>query len=92
MISASLTRRISALSLSALVLATGLAAAAQDAHAVKPRKCPDGTIVGLRGRLRQNITVNFTGSAEPGELVEVEITGSTSATLAGRQVEVTVPA
>ena len=46
----------------------------------------------LRGRLRQNITVNFSGTAEAGQLVQVEITGSTSATLAGRQLEVGVPA
>lgn len=46
----------------------------------------------LRGRLRQNITVNFTGTAEPGELVKVEITGATSATLAGHRLEVSVPA
>jgi tRNA-2-methylthio-N6-dimethylallyladenosine synthase len=45
----------------------------------------------LRGRLRQNITVNFTGTAAPGDLVMVEITGATSATLAGHQAEVRVP-
>ena len=45
-----------------------------------------------RGRLRQNITVNFTGDAEPGELVDVLIEGSTSTTLAGRQVAVPQPA
>jgi tRNA-2-methylthio-N6-dimethylallyladenosine synthase len=37
-----------------------------------------------RGRLRQNITVNFDGPARPGELAVVEITGSTSTTLTGR--------
>lgn len=42
----------------------------------------------LRGRLRQNITVNFTGDAPPGALVEVEIEGATSATLSGRQAGV----
>ena len=46
----------------------------------------------LRGRLRQNIAVNFTGTAAPGELTMVEITGSTSATLTGQQTEVSVPA
>ena len=46
----------------------------------------------LRGRLRQNIAVNFTGTAAPGELTMVEITGSTSATLSGQQIEVSVPA
>lgn len=46
----------------------------------------------LRGRLRQNITVNFTGTAQPGELAMVEITGSTSASLGGRQLEVAAPA
>ena len=29
----------------------------------------------LRGRIGHNKTVNFEGTAEPGELVEVEITG-----------------
>ncbi len=37
----------------------------------------------LRGRTRHNKTVNFEGSADPGELVRVEITDSTSTTLAG---------
>jgi tRNA-2-methylthio-N6-dimethylallyladenosine synthase len=39
----------------------------------------------LRGRTRHNKTVNFEGVAAPGEMVEVEITGSTSTTLAGHQ-------
>ena len=39
----------------------------------------------LRGRTRHNKTVNFDGIAEPGELVEVEITGATSTTLAGQE-------
>ena len=39
----------------------------------------------LRGRTRRNTTVNFTGSARPGDLVLVEIEGATSTTLAGRQ-------
>ena len=38
----------------------------------------------LRGRTRQNVTVNFTGAAEPGAIVEVEIEEATSATLRGR--------
>jgi tRNA-2-methylthio-N6-dimethylallyladenosine synthase len=38
----------------------------------------------LRGRTRHNKTVNFDGSVPAGELVEVEITGATSATLSGR--------
>jgi tRNA-2-methylthio-N6-dimethylallyladenosine synthase len=42
----------------------------------------------LRGRLRQNITVNFTGDADPGTLARVRITGASSATLAGQQIEV----
>jgi len=46
----------------------------------------------LRGRLRQNIAVNFLGDAAPGSLATVLIEGSTSTTLAGRQVEVAVPA
>jgi tRNA-2-methylthio-N6-dimethylallyladenosine synthase len=39
----------------------------------------------LRGRTRRNTTVNFAGSAAPGELVPVTIEGATSATLAGTQ-------
>ena len=35
----------------------------------------------LRGRTRHNKTVNFDGTAAPGELVEVEIAGATSTTL-----------
>ena len=37
----------------------------------------------LRGRTRRNTTVNFAGDAAPGELVPVEISGATSATLRG---------
>jgi tRNA-2-methylthio-N6-dimethylallyladenosine synthase len=39
----------------------------------------------LRGRSRHNKVVNFSGVAEPGDLVEVEITGATSQTLSGLQ-------
>jgi tRNA-2-methylthio-N6-dimethylallyladenosine synthase len=39
----------------------------------------------LRGRTRRNTTVNFSGDAAPGDLVEVEIASSTSTTLAGTQ-------
>jgi tRNA-2-methylthio-N6-dimethylallyladenosine synthase len=39
----------------------------------------------LRGRSRHNKVVNFTGLGEPGELVEVEITGATSQTLSGQE-------
>ena len=39
----------------------------------------------LRGRTRRNTTVNFVGSAEPGELVEVLIQETTSTTLRGVQ-------
>ena len=39
----------------------------------------------LRGRTRRNTTVNFMGSARPGDLVTVEIEAATSTTLAGRQ-------
>ncbi len=39
----------------------------------------------LRGRSRHNKVVNFSGLAQPGELVEVEITGATSQTLSGLQ-------
>ena len=38
----------------------------------------------LRGRTRRNTTVNFTGRAAAGELVDVLIEGSTSTTLRGR--------
>jgi tRNA-2-methylthio-N6-dimethylallyladenosine synthase len=40
----------------------------------------------LRGRTRRNTTVNFTGSAAPGDLVQVEISGSSSTTLRGTQL------
>jgi tRNA-2-methylthio-N6-dimethylallyladenosine synthase len=39
----------------------------------------------LRGRTRHNKTVNFTGLAQPGELVRVAIVDATSTTLAGEQ-------
>lgn len=39
----------------------------------------------LRGRTRRNTTVNFTGTAAAGELVEVRIDGATSTTLRGVQ-------
>jgi len=39
----------------------------------------------LRGRSRHNKTVNFDGTASPGELVEVEVTDATSTTLSGRE-------
>ena len=39
----------------------------------------------LRGRIRHNKTVNFTGLAQPGELAEVEIAAATSTTLAGEE-------
>jgi tRNA-2-methylthio-N6-dimethylallyladenosine synthase len=40
----------------------------------------------LRGRSRHNKAVNFEGTSEPGELVEVEITGATSMTLTGHEL------
>jgi tRNA-2-methylthio-N6-dimethylallyladenosine synthase len=39
---------------------------------------------GLRGRTRQNVTVNFTGAAEAGAIVTVEVEAATSTTLRGR--------
>src|SRR5207247_175964 len=39
----------------------------------------------LRGRTRRNTTVNFAGTASPGELVDVRIDGATSTTLRGVQ-------
>ncbi len=41
----------------------------------------------LRGRTRRNTTVNFTGSAAPGELVDVRIEDASSTTLRGVQLE-----
>jgi tRNA-2-methylthio-N6-dimethylallyladenosine synthase len=38
----------------------------------------------LRGRTRRNTTVNFAGTAAPGDLVDVLIEGATSTTLRGR--------
>jgi tRNA-2-methylthio-N6-dimethylallyladenosine synthase len=40
----------------------------------------------LRGRTRRNTTVNFVGSAAPGELVDVSIEAATSTTLRGSQL------
>jgi tRNA-2-methylthio-N6-dimethylallyladenosine synthase len=40
----------------------------------------------LRGRTRRNTTVNFAGTARPGELVAVRIDGATSTTLRGEQL------
>jgi tRNA-2-methylthio-N6-dimethylallyladenosine synthase len=40
----------------------------------------------LRGRTRRNTTVNFTGSAAPGELVDVRIDAATSTTLRGHVI------
>jgi tRNA-2-methylthio-N6-dimethylallyladenosine synthase len=40
----------------------------------------------LRGRTRRNVTVNFTGSSSPGELVGVRIEGATSTTLKGTEL------
>jgi tRNA-2-methylthio-N6-dimethylallyladenosine synthase len=39
----------------------------------------------LRGRTRRNTTVNFAGTATPGELADVAIEGATSTTLRGSQ-------
>jgi tRNA-2-methylthio-N6-dimethylallyladenosine synthase len=39
----------------------------------------------LRGRTRRNTTVNFSGVAQPGELVDVRIDAATSTTLRGAQ-------
>jgi tRNA-2-methylthio-N6-dimethylallyladenosine synthase len=40
----------------------------------------------LRGRTRRNTTVNFAGTAAPGDLVHVAIEGATSTTLRGSQL------
>jgi tRNA-2-methylthio-N6-dimethylallyladenosine synthase len=42
----------------------------------------------LRGRTRRNTTVNFAGSAAPGDLVDVLVESATSTTLRGREVAV----
>jgi tRNA-2-methylthio-N6-dimethylallyladenosine synthase len=39
----------------------------------------------IRGRTRHNKTVNFDGTAAPGELIEVEIVDATSTTLSGSE-------
>ena len=44
----------------------------------------------LRGRTRRNTTVNFSGTAQAGELVDVTIERATSTTLAGSQLAVAV--
>ena len=46
----------------------------------------------LCGRTTHNVTVNFTGDAEPGTIVPVAIIDSTSTTLTGRMVRVAEPA
>ena len=43
----------------------------------------------LRGRSRQNVTVNVAGPAEPGAIVDVEVTAATSTTLLGTVVSST---
>jgi tRNA-2-methylthio-N6-dimethylallyladenosine synthase len=43
----------------------------------------DGSL--LRGRTRRNTTVNFSGSAQPGDLAQVRIESATSTTLRGAQ-------
>jgi len=48
---------------------------------------PSRTSAGLlRGRTRRGTTVNFSGSASPGDLADVRIESSTSTTLRGRAV------
>jgi tRNA-2-methylthio-N6-dimethylallyladenosine synthase len=44
----------------------------------------------LRGRTRRNTTVNFSGTAEAGDLVDVTIERATSTTLAGSQLAIAV--
>ena len=44
----------------------------------------------LRGRTRRNTTVNFTGTAVAGDLVEVGIESATSTTLKGRETSLVV--
>jgi len=40
----------------------------------------------LRGRTRRHTTVNFTGSAPPGAMVDVLVEKATSTTLRGREL------
>jgi tRNA A37 methylthiotransferase MiaB len=40
----------------------------------------------MRGRTRRNTTVNFSGDARPGELVDVQVDAATSTTLRGSRV------
>jgi tRNA-2-methylthio-N6-dimethylallyladenosine synthase len=40
----------------------------------------------VRGRTRQNVTVNFAGAAGPGAIVAVEVEAATSTTLRGRLI------
>jgi tRNA-2-methylthio-N6-dimethylallyladenosine synthase len=54
----------------------------RDAEVLIEGESRDGRL--LRGRTRQNVTVNVSGAAEPGAIVKVEITGATSTTLRGR--------
>ena len=44
----------------------------------------------LRGRTRRNTTVNFSGDAAPGDLVDVRVERATSTTLGGAQATVAV--
>jgi tRNA-2-methylthio-N6-dimethylallyladenosine synthase len=44
----------------------------------------------LRGRTRRNTTVNFSGDAPAGVLVDVRIESATSTTLAGTQAALVV--
>ncbi len=43
----------------------------------------------VRGRTRRNTTVNFGARAQPGDLVDVRITGATSTTLRGEELVAT---
>ena len=65
-------------------------AAERNAGARRPRRGgarrgpePHRSVASLRGRTRRNTTVNFTGDAAPGELVDVLIERATSTTLGG---------
>jgi tRNA-2-methylthio-N6-dimethylallyladenosine synthase len=56
---------------------------------VEGRSRTDETL--LRGRTRRNTTVNFTGEARAGELVDVRIESATSTTLRGTEAFVVAP-
>lgn len=64
-----------------LSLASNLRRVGESAEILIEGASRDG--VGLRGRTRQNVTVNATGHADPGAIVSVKITAASSTSLRG---------